>query len=456
MPMTPRRRTARLGTLALCCALAGHAQANDLFTVNLAETGNPGNSLFVGSSSLPNMLERLADQTGAFQSFNGVPFSASVSYAGVANAISITYDPTGGANGGELLTITDLAGTNATVAFDRANGNLGNQIRDFFLRDDPDTLKRFLREMSRRSLVAVTDGNPLATTARSARYKFERLALHSDWTETENSLYNRFSIDHRAHEAYERAHRAGETPGPDATPLGNLPVHKASTPVRTRFDFVAQAIDADGFQGYSFDLNTSVEYVFTEHISGVFGVPLAYHEVEGADVFNGGFHLDMPVRIVMPEYGRTRGVTWLVTPGASMDWTGSTDFAAGGILWSAGLSSAVIVHLDKLRLVASGQYTLHEGQKLKIDDYEFDPGVSQQILKLGGKAVYSVAQKLDVYAGITYTDFLRDAAVNNYWSPTAGVAFVFRNGATISVGYEGDFADNFERHGGRVGVSLPF
>lgn len=442
-----------LGTLVLG---VGVADGRDLFTVNLAETGNPGNSLFVGSSSLPNLLENLADQTGSFASFNGVPFSANLSYAGINNAISLQYDPTGGVNGGEVIRITGLLGSDVTPTFDRANGDLGNQIRDFFLKDDPDAIKDFLKQVNRRSLVAVTDGNPLATTARSARYKFERFGIHSDFTDTEGTLYNRFSVDHGARRARVRAAERGEDPDLLPPVLENLPVHQAATPIRTRFHFAAQYVDANGFDGYSFDLNTSFEYVFSEHVSGVLGLPVGYHSIEDADVFNGGVHIDVPIRFITPDYGREYGLTWQVTPGVSMDLSGSVDYAAGGVLWSGGVNNTFIFHMDRLRLVTSQQITFHEGQRLKLNSYEFDPGVSQQILKLGGKAVYSVGQKLDLYAGVTYTEFLQDAAVGHYWSPTGGVSFVFRNGANITLGYEGDFASDFERHGARLGVTLPF
>ncbi|TVQ63590.1 MAG: hypothetical protein EA378_01500 [Phycisphaerales bacterium] len=450
------RQTARAAILSTLVVVAGAARASDLFNVNLAETGNPGNRLFVGSSSLPNLLENLADQTGAFASFNGVPFAANLTYAGIDNAIAIQYDPTGGANGGEVIRITSLLGSDATPTFDRANGDLGNQIRDFFLKDDPDAIKDFLKQVNRRSLVAVTDGNPLATTARSARYKFERFGIHTDFTTTEGELYNRFSVDHSARRARSPGANGGETPGAERAPLDNLPVHQAATPIRTRFHFAAQYIDAQSFDGYSFDLNTSFEYVFSEHVSAVLGFPVGYHAVEDADVFNGGVHIDVPVRFIIPDYGSPYGLTWQVTPGVSMDLSGSVDYAAGGVLWSGGVNNTFIFHLDRLRIVTSQQLTLHEGQKLKINDYEFDPGVSQQILKLGAKAAYSLTHKLEVYGGVTYTDFLKDSAIDHYWSPTAGFSFVFRNGANITVGYEGDFADDFERHGGRVGVTLPF
>lgn len=76
------------------------AQSDELFVFDLTETGNPGNTLIVGGSTLPDLAQDLADTEGDFASFDGVPFDAMLRYGGVDGAIDITYDPSGGTGGG--------------------------------------------------------------------------------------------------------------------------------------------------------------------------------------------------------------------------------------------------------------------------------------------------------------------------------------------------------------------
>jgi hypothetical protein len=105
---------------------------------------------------------------------------------------------------------------------------------------------------------------------------------------------------------------------------------------------------------------------------------------------------------------------------------------------------------------AAQSFTWHRGQKLEIGDYEFDPGVDQRILKLGGKVSKTLGDKAFVFGGATWTDFIEDAAVDNYVTPTAGFGFRFRNGGVLWFAYEGDFADDFDRQQVRFDMAFSF
>ena len=175
--------------LAAAAALPGAAlaQSDELFVFDLTETGNPGNTLIVGGSTLPDLAEDLADTEGDFASFDGVTFDAMLRYAGVDGAIDINYDPSGGAGGGAVLTINSIAGYDGPpIVLDEADGDLGDQLQDFFLKDNPDIIKDFLSAIAETSPVSITDGNPLASTARSARYRFDRFGLYADASPASN------------------------------------------------------------------------------------------------------------------------------------------------------------------------------------------------------------------------------------------------------------------------------
>jgi hypothetical protein len=435
--------------------LAGTAAAQDMFVFELTETGNPNNMISVGDNSLPDLAEDFADVRGDFSSFSGTAFMANLNYAGVANAISFTYDPSGGANGGELLTITNIEGFNGTIpAFDEANGDLGNQLQDFFLMDNPDALSDFMQEMARRSFAAVTDGNPLAATARMARYKYDRFGLNADFTATEMELFRDFSRrDGRNADAV-------AVEGEDGQPVAvdpDFPPHEARSGWRNRFNVTGGSVEAGDFSGSSVDGYFSSEIVFNEHLSLGLGGNLGYHELEGADVVNGAFHVDLPIRIINPGPHDRWGWTWCVSPGAAAGWSASYDYAAGGAMYCVGAVNRVTLDMPRGWAVTLAQsFTWHRGQKLEIGDYEFDPGVDQKILKVGGKVSKRLGDKAFVFGGATWTDFIEDAAVDNYTTPTAGFGFRFRNGGVLAFAYEGDFADDFNRQQIRFDMAFSF
>ncbi len=165
-------------TMAAVLVLAAGSRAclaQDLFGVTVTDTGG-GNvpTLSVRGSSLPDLLEELVDTSGQFSAFNGTSLSASVLYAGVTDAMTVTVNNTGSV---ATLQFTVLGSGSQVFTFDEANGNLEEQVTDFLLKEAPSVLKDFFREINRRSLVSVTDGNPMASTARATRYTFDRFVM---------------------------------------------------------------------------------------------------------------------------------------------------------------------------------------------------------------------------------------------------------------------------------------
>lgn len=441
--------TRTLIALLLTAPSIALAQSDELFVFSLAEDGNPGNTLIVGGSTLPDLVQDLADTEGDFATFDGLAFDAMLRYAGVDGAIDIAYDPTGGSGGGAVLTINNIEGYDGPpVVLDEADGDLGDQLEDFFLKDNPDIIEDFLSAIAEESVVAITDGNPLSSTARSAKYRFDRFGLFADISPASSQI-NRMFID---------PNDPGQTePIDDDVPrmeMGSAAIDHGG--FLSRIDFVGQTVEADDFSGTSFDVTMSTEMRFTDRFSLVFGLPVGYHTIEGADVFNVGLHLDAPINIVLVEENAEQGFSWTVTPGVSGEAVVSYDFAAGGTLYSFGVTNAFRYEYKKLSLIAAQQITWHESATLDVDEYEIDPGIDQQILKLGGKAVYRFTDGAAIYAGATWTDFLEDAAVDDYITPVAGVAWQLHNGAHLAIGYEGDFGDDYEAHGGRVSFQLPF
>ncbi|MEM9167989.1 MAG: hypothetical protein AAGB48_13310 [Planctomycetota bacterium] len=446
-------------------AIAGHAaaQSDDLFVFDLVDTGNPSNTLTVGGSSLPDLLTDLGDTTGDFSSFDGVPFDATITYAGIDDAIEVTYDPTGGTGGGELVIITNLLGNTGSFTFDEIDGDLGEQLEDFFLQNDDEVIENFLATVAELSPVAVTDGNPLASTARSARYSFFRYGLFSDATPTDRELRRVFadpilSDDDNpgpAPATYDADALVDDETSPAIfSPNGTSELDYGGT--RFRLDFRGQTIDAGGFDGSSFDVALSTEVRFSDRVSVIVGAPLAYHQVGDGDVFNAGINAGLPIRILIPDEDDDFGVKWQVTPLANIDTVFSYDLAAGGILYGFGLNNLLTIELGPVSLVTSQQYTVHESLALDANDVSLDPGVEQQILKLGGKLQWAMTDNVYIYGGGVWTDFLEDAAVDDYTTALAGFGLRTSDGCQIVLGYEGDFGDDYDAHGGALIFQLPF
>ena len=438
-------------------ALAPFASAQDLFVFMLTEDGNPANQLTVSGSSIPNLADDFGNLEGQFQSFDGLPVSATVQYAGVSDAIAISLDPTGGANGGRLLTITNLLGSGAIPAFDEANGGLGEQLRDFFLQDNPEALSDFLEAINQQSLVAVTDGNPLAMTARSARYKYDWFGLNANHALTKHDVYRDFQLRNYQRQLEDAGESQTDEDGQPTITPPPLPSEQKKGWARTRFHLSGSVIDAGDFNGWAADFWLGTEFVISPHFSLHLGGAFGYQNIEEADVFKGGLHIDAPIRIIIPEPGAKVGWTWQVTPGAALESTGSLEYAAGGLMTSGGVVNRITADLPLgWSLTAAQSITFHQGQQIEIGDYSFDPGVEQQILKIGGKVDKRIGQNSFVYAGITWSDFLQEAAVDDFWSPLAGLGFYWANGSTLTIAYEGDYADDFTRHALRADYRLPF
>ena len=264
----------------------------DLFDILVQDIGGSGvPDLQVGGSSLPQLIEDLINAQGDFSPFAGIPFSASITFAGVPNAIAITVDPTT-----QTATLSfPILGPGAQV-FNFTGTDLFGQIEQFLQDNFAEQLTLFLNAINALALVAVTDGTPLSTTALSANYVFDRFGLHADLTRWERRL------------ADEDAGRPG---------------------VRGRIDTYYESIDTDVGDGTAITIAPSLEWVLNDMISVAFQFPIAYHKIEGADILNVHGNLAVPLTFLSPDAGNPWGLR--LTPFGSLAGVGSIDMASGGL-----------------------------------------------------------------------------------------------------------------------------
>jgi hypothetical protein len=436
---------------------AASASAQDLFQVQVTPDDPSVMGVTAGSSSLLDLTESLLDTTGAFAPLAGEDFGASLRYAGVDDAIRFRLE-----NNGTRAELT-FPTLGETYIFDATDGDVEDQIEDFFKTDGGKTIAAFLKDMNRRSVVAVTDGNPLATTARNARYKFDRFGLHYDMTLREK----RIARGEPAMGLWRQPEQTGgaggagegqsETPGP-APQSGRSSqgwiVSGSEDGMRVRLDGRVAMLDTDAGDGSSATLAASGEMRFNRHVGVALSLPLSYHEVEGADVINAGLHLDVPIAFIVPQ--EPDGLTWQLTPGALVAGSASIDMVAGGTFWGLGATNLLAYEYRGWSFSFATQFTHYESIELSVDDYDFDPDLSQDVLINGGRVTAPIGDNAYAYAGLAYTKFLEDAAVEDYYTPMIGVGYRTGGGFDFRLGYEGDFGDGYEAHGVRVGLAMPF
>jgi hypothetical protein len=393
--------------LVSLAVLTPAARGADPFVLTAQTTSGPPASVTASGSSLPNLVDDLVQTQNQFGAFQGQAFRAGLDYGSIKQAIRFEQN---------------AAGTSATVSIPSTgfsktftgstDRDVRNQIRDFLLKQGATEYARFLRTVNERSLIGVADGNPLAATALLADSSFFKFGLQRSPYETGGMIFDRHG--------------------------GGL-----------RFDLGGGVANTDDGDGYFISAALSSVIRFNRHVGLAFASPFTYRDVEGAQVFNGGFEVGLPVVITSPTTGR--GVFWQVTPTFLTGAAGSLDFAAGGTFLGGGVTNSIAVPLGESAeiTVGNGIY-FFEGYPIHLGDYEFDTDLSQQILKNGLKLTVALGRGGFVDAAITHTAFLQEAAVDSYLTPGVGVGLRFGPTSGVRFAYQGNYGDGFTSHGGNV------
>ncbi len=392
------------------------AARGDLFEI-FVTGGAP--DLLVGGSSLPDLLINLMNSEGAFAAFAGQDFNASVTFLGIPDAIEVDFDFVTGEATLEFTLLGPLAQT-----FTFTGTDLAGQIEQFLQEQLNQEIQAFLAAINTLSAVAVTDGSPMSTTALSASYVYDRFGLHADLT---------------------AAQKKAEQADPDKEPEYGF---------RGRVDVYYDTITTDVSSGNSFAIAPSLEYILSEQVSVGLLFPIVYQDIGGAQILNVHANLAIPIYLIPPS--DPGGVSFRITPFGTLAGSGSVDLIAGGLIGGGGVLSTVTFDLGELTISATSQLSFHEGITLRYQGFEFDPGVSQRIVKSGIKLTQTIGDNMFIYAAITESSFLEPAAIDDYLTPAAGIGFRSENGLNFSIGYSGDIADNFESHQLQARFQLPF
>ena len=130
---------------------------------------------------------------------------------------------------------------------------------------------------------------------------------------------------------------------------------------------------------------------------------------------------------------------------------------AGGVLMSGGATSYLSYRWNRWEFSMGNHVSFHEGLSVTVDEYEFDPDVSQQILKNGLKVGRSLGQRWYAEGYVIDTEFLQDAFISRYLTVGAGVGYRGPNRkGYVMIGLYGNFGDDYSSGNLQFGTGWKF
>ncbi len=397
-------------------SLLPSARADDPFQISAQSTSGPPVTSTVNGSNLPRLLNDLIKGKDGFSSLRNVSSTASVRYGTENNAIVVTRNAGGTAASVSIPSINFKRNFTGTDSAD-----LERHVEKFFRKDGADTYGKFVESVNQRTTLGVVDGNPLAATAVFA-----------------NQPYVQFGLQ------------------PAPTPPGEHAVNRldqVATP-NLRLDVNGGYSHSDSGNGYYAGGAFSFGAKLGDRVGLVSTTPFEYRYVAGATAYDVAEEVSLPV-VLLPPRGRA-SLDWMLTPTVFAGGAGSVDLAAGGVFLGGGLTSSLSLRFAGFIFTLADEINYAHGFPITVGDYKFDTRVEQEVAKNGVKITRFIGNDLYVDAGITYTEFLRKAAVGEYWTPTAGIGVRLGPGAGLRMGYSGDFGPGFIDHGGALQFYLNY
>jgi hypothetical protein len=409
MEICIRRILFAVATFALILVAPGTALAVDLFGV---EATYSGGTITQSASSLPELVEELINNQGAFTPLIGNNFTGSLTYYGLPGAVAIAVQ------GETQLTVTSpLTGLNRTFT-GTSRDDLEEQLEDWLLQEGDEEVGKLMQAVAERSAAAITDGNPSSATARMADRAFGTFGLFPAT----------------------RVMRGSE-PGHHAAIWFHTRQSEADTPVGT-------ADSAD------YELHLPWWLNFGRHVSLIGNASGQYMDTEGTAIYGGGSDMGLGIRPFVRDEESNFG--WQITPFAGFHAVGTYDGATGGLLNQFGIASRLEFQLPhSILLIVANQYTHHGSLKLEIEDVEIDPEIEQDVLKNGLMVDVPLWTAKSLYANGFFVDtrFLQDAAIDNYQTLGAGLS-IRHDRMSLNAYVSRDFAGDYSSWNAGVGLAF--
>ncbi len=442
MPHTTTRHIIYLAALTA----AAPAFAQSLFVITA--TGGGNSPVTVGGDSIIDLVDNAINTRGAFAPFQNATSTFSLNYGGVADAITVVKAST---NTSATLT---FGPTGITRIFSGTNqDDLENQIEDYLKKEGGQDYTNFLKAINAQSVIAVSDGNPNATTARMAQVSYDRFGLFADQLKA-------YKLDRVIPQLPTPQSEGDEQPTPEggsqeASPAATSFLQRSRAGAQFYISASANTFEAGDFDGESTTLSSSLDFNFSQRVGISIGGWLGYNSISDADIFHGGLVLGIPIRFALPD--DNSHITWQLTPHATIGGSGSEDLGAGGLIFGGGLTNYLAWHIDGNWTIAmANQISMFEGEKLEFDEFEIDPGVSQTMAKNGVRVTYRFSDQWYALAGATYSNFLDDAAIESWITPTAGLGYGTLAGTSLQFNVFADIGDDYDAVGARLSANFAF
>lgn len=436
--------------------VSSSALADDLFEVTASTDDALPNQFTVEASgnSLLDLTQDVIESRNEFKNFKNRGVSGSLNFGGVEDAIQVSVNQ----SSTEATLRLDLIDFEKT--FTGANRDeLEDEIEDFLTKDGANIYGRFLREIREQTLIAVLDGNPESSTALVSHQMFKEYAFaqrNPQWLQGGTGSSAGLGPTGRrwANNSDQAAEAAAQA---EASGSGS------SNPDTRWFNLSggASKVSADQFDGYRGNVDFTSGQWFNEHIGLGFSAQAAYRELEGASIYHGSGQLALPIRFLNAEpLGKGGEVTldWQVTPFGHGTIAGSVDIGDGGVMGGGGAANRLTFDFAAVQVTVGNQINFFEGIPLEYgDEFEYDTDVSQQLLSNGILATVPFGEVFFVNGGVVHNQYLGDAAVETWFSPSASVGVVTDGNDVFVVSYEGKLGkEDFSSHGVNLSATFRF
>ncbi len=407
--MTLVPRTAAV--IALVLGLSTATGARELFILQAGSAVEAGHDL-------EEIVDDFILRQGAF---SGLPLAstATLDYLGIRDAVVF-----------QAVTPTTVAVRIPSTGFSRTfvgttPSDVEDQIEEFFEDDGADELSKFYEETSSQTPLALLDGNPRATTALFARGAFDRYGLGALRPHDPEGGEDE-------HEGYFDIYADASAGGIDSDPFNDL-----------------WAADASVTIGGESDPGAGL------YLTGIG----QYRSYDSADIYDAGFELAVPLRILRPGEGNP--VRWSLTPLVQTGGGVSRDTLSGGYMVGGGGVNSLGLNAGPLEFTIANSIFYYGGVDLgEIEDISIDTELDQWITRNGAKlAIYPLgAERLWLEGGASLTNFLgTHAAIDWYASPFAAVGVKILDIVRMRIGWESDFGDHdYAVHTARADFGFEF
>lgn len=397
---TNRSRLFAAGVFAALLPLAASAASAKLFEV-VATDG--GTTITVGDSNVLDLVDKLVSTSDQFAPFSGNAFSSTLRFQGIPNAVTLNQN-----NDGSGVINFALIGK----SYNYANQD---DLEDFLKANGEGIYAEFLKEVAKESAVAVTDGNPTATTASSARMDFGTFGF------TPASEFD-FGEDAVGVTAEEGGSLGGFGLGFNS---GRFEAEVGGTSFEGQFAEL-------GFAWLNLGLGDSVRLV----------APLSasYLEIDGTAVYGVSQSFALPIRILKMD--KTNRWNWRVTPIVGANLRASPDALAGALLWNAGVVNSIDYRVNRRLIVCLiSHLSTYRSIEVEYSGYSFDADIDQMIAKNGVRFVTPITRRITGDVFVVHTKFLDDAAVEDFMTYGASISWKATKKFSLTLGANYDAGD---------------